>query len=393
MVSAHHTDRDRVHDVDALRGLALLGILVVNMNVFASAYYGSGVADPQFVAPLDQAVSFGVSMLFELKFYLLFSFLFGYSFTLQMAAADRTGSALRPRILRRQLGLFLIGCAHGALLFHGDILTIYAGCGLILLAARATSDRRAIQTAAILIAITTLLSMLLATLILVGLASEELDVAAIHDHAAQVTAAYRGSPVSTLAQRVHDWPLTAVVLTTIQGPSAIAMFLVGLVAGRHGVLADPTSHRVQLDRVLRIGLPLGLAGAIVYACSAVFATNQAQTLLGLAVSFLTAPMLTGAYVVMALRLFARRPAVVAALAPAGRIAATNYLLQSLVCSLIFTGYGLAMIGSIAPAPRLLIVVTIFALQLALAAWWLRNHTYGPVEWLLRAITRWSIARS
>ncbi len=381
---------ERVRNVDALRGLALLGILAVNMNAFASAYYGSGVHDPQFTAPLDQAVAFGVSMLFELKFYLLFSFLFGYSFTLQMTSAARDGTPLRPRILRRQLGLFLIGCAHGALLFHGDILTIYALIGLILLAARGTTDRRAIKAAAILIGVSTLL--LSALTILVGLDAEGLDATSIHAGTARVTAAYRGSAATALAQRLHDWPKTAIVLTLIQGPSALAMFLLGLVVGRRGVLADPAAHRATLDRILRIGLPVGLAGALVYGWSAVFATNQAQTMLGLAVNVLTAPALAAAYVVLALRLFAACPAIAAALAPAGRIAASNYLLQSLVCALIFTGYGLALIGSIAPATRLLIVVAIFVPHLALATWWLRRHAYGPVEWLLRALTRWSITR-
>ena len=78
----------RLQQVDALRGFALFGILVVNIGVFASPYYGSGVVDPAFGRPLDLAASWVFGLLFETKFYLLFSFLFGYSFTLQMAAAE-----------------------------------------------------------------------------------------------------------------------------------------------------------------------------------------------------------------------------------------------------------------------------------------------------------------
>ena len=81
----------RLQQVDALRGFALFGILVVNIGVFASPYYGSGVVDPAFGRPLDLAASWVFGLLFETKFYLLFSFLFGYSFTLQMAAAERGG--------------------------------------------------------------------------------------------------------------------------------------------------------------------------------------------------------------------------------------------------------------------------------------------------------------
>ena len=91
----------RLQQVDALRGFALFGILVVNIGVFASPYYGSGVVDPAFGRPLDLAASWVFGLLFETKFYLLFSFLFGYSFTLQMAAAERGQAAFLPRFLRR----------------------------------------------------------------------------------------------------------------------------------------------------------------------------------------------------------------------------------------------------------------------------------------------------
>ena len=87
----------RLQQVDALRGFALFGILVVNIGVFASPYYGSGVVDPAFGRPLDLAASWVFGLLFETKFYLLFSFLFGYSFTLQMAAAER-GRRLSCRV-------------------------------------------------------------------------------------------------------------------------------------------------------------------------------------------------------------------------------------------------------------------------------------------------------
>ncbi|MDD7990186.1 hypothetical protein PVA98_13440, partial [Achromobacter xylosoxidans] len=86
----------RLAQVDALRGFALLGILVVNIGVFASPFYANGIADPAFSSRADLAVRWLVAWLFETKFYLLFSFLFGYSFTLQMAAAERGGGGGAP---------------------------------------------------------------------------------------------------------------------------------------------------------------------------------------------------------------------------------------------------------------------------------------------------------
>ena len=108
----------REHAIDALRGFALLGILMVNAGSFASTYFGVGVVDPAFSRPVDHAVRWLVSFFFETKFYLLFSMLFGYSFALQMDAARRTGSVFVPRFLRRLLGLALLGLAHAWLLDH-----------------------------------------------------------------------------------------------------------------------------------------------------------------------------------------------------------------------------------------------------------------------------------
>ncbi|MEG1053463.1 MAG: DUF418 domain-containing protein, partial [Janthinobacterium sp.] len=116
----------RIADVDALRGCALFGILVVNIGAFATPWFGLGLTDPAFHGGVDRATHFLVALLFETKFYLLFSFLFGYSFTLQMQAAARADAPFVPRMLRRQAGLWLIGALHAVFLFHGDILTTYA---------------------------------------------------------------------------------------------------------------------------------------------------------------------------------------------------------------------------------------------------------------------------
>jgi uncharacterized protein len=84
--------------VDALRGFALLGILVVNIASFSSPFYGLGLSDPMAQSAVERAALFARSLLFETKFYLLFSFLFGYSFTLQMQSAERDGRPFTPRM-------------------------------------------------------------------------------------------------------------------------------------------------------------------------------------------------------------------------------------------------------------------------------------------------------
>ena len=133
---------------------ALFGIALVNIGVFASPWYGLGAADPAFDAPLDRAVRWLLSAVFEMKFYLLFSFLFGYSFQLQLDSARRADAEFAPRMARRLLGLWLIGLGHALLLFHGDILTTYAVLGLLLLAMRDWPEQVAMRRARRLIAFT-----------------------------------------------------------------------------------------------------------------------------------------------------------------------------------------------------------------------------------------------
>lgn len=123
---------ERQQMVDALRGFALLGILVVNIASFASTYYGLGIPDPMALSLADRGASFVRAFVFETKFYLLFSFLFGYSFTLQMRSAERGGKAFVPRMVRRHVGLWVIGVVHAVLLYYGDILTTYAVLGAVL---------------------------------------------------------------------------------------------------------------------------------------------------------------------------------------------------------------------------------------------------------------------
>ena len=382
------TGTTRLIDVDALRGFALFGILVVNATYFASAFHGSGLADPAFSAPVDQAVGWAVAWLFETKFYLLFSFLFGYSFTLLRRSAVRHGGGFRAAYLRRLAALFLIGAGHAVLLFTGDILTTYALLGLVLLAAGGLRPRTAVRVAAALLAGTAAVYAGLGLLLARSDPPVTLDVAATTARAYRAAARLAGDPGQVIAAHLHDLPGTASLVLLFQAPAALAMFLLGSAAGARSLLEDPLRHRALLVRVQRIGFPIGLAGAVVYADAARRGAGTPYEAYAAAVDLLTAPLLAAAYAATAVRVFhtARGRRIAAALAPAGRMALSNYLGQSLVLAVVFTGYGFAAVGRLAPGPVLLLCLVLYATQLALSAMWMRGHAYGPVEWLLRAAT-------
>lgn len=403
MTSAESTTRPsspapavgREHAIDALRGFALLGILMVNAGSFASTYFGVGVVDPAFSRPVDHAVRWWVSFIFETKFYLLFSLLFGYSFALQMDSAERSGSAFVPRFLRRLLGLLLLGLAHAWLLFAGDILVTYALLGVLLLTWRGLKPMAATVLALALLGMVAGGWGLLAWLV-AHVPPIEVPVAELHAKAQQAAQAYRASALDAIAQRGRDmadgvW----FVLVFVQGPCALAMFLLGLAAHRSGFLARVAQQPARLRRWMAWCLPVGGAGALFYATAQVGTSSVQQpehvVLAALAVDLATAPFLTFGYVALLLWLLQHGPVgprLGAALEPAGRMALSNYLLQSLVGATVFTAYGLALVGRVAPWLVVLGVLTLYGAQLVWSHRWMATHAYGPVEWWLRAFTLW-----
>jgi uncharacterized protein len=378
----------RIAELDALRGFALFGILITNVVVvsalFTAAAGKGGV--PLFQSTTDKAVLTMVDILFLGKFFLLFSFLFGYSFTLQLAAAARAGVSAVARLSRRCGVLFLIGLAHVLFLWVGDILTLYAALCLILLALRG---------------IRPLVAALLGGGLL--LASAALALSPDEDDSADLGSldfvwmheAFTGGPQDTLTGQLTVAPEFMSAIWWGQGPPALGMFLLGLAAGKARLLDGGRPLPAWLVRLQWIGLASGAAMAV---WLVVRMDESALPGHGDAVQLLTNPLVTGAYMVTVVRIARRDDRVARVLAPAGRMAATNYIAQSLVFALLYTGYGLALVDQVPPLGVVSLAVVTFVLQLTASAWWLRRHPYGPVEWLMRAATnaqfpRWrSVAR-
>ncbi|MFC5153039.1 DUF418 domain-containing protein [Streptomyces amakusaensis] len=376
----------RIADVDALRGFALLGILLVNFSVMATTHHGGGLVDASFDGPLHQAWRYLSTVLLESKFYLLFSFLFGYSFTLQIRSAERAGARPVPRFLRRCAALLVIGVLHATLLYPGDILITYSVLGVILLTVRGIRPRTAVRASMSVFVFCAVAFLVLGWLVWAG----HLDMGANPSRADALAAqeALRGGFGSVVGQFVSEQPGGALMTVVVQGTPAFAAFLLGLAAGKREILADPLRHRDLLRRIQRVGFPIGLAGSVVYAHLEKNGTGMEAAGFAMTVNMLTAPLLSAAYAATVLRMLSggRHDRLGRALAPAGRMALTNYLTQSLVMALLFTGYGFALVGRVAPVLVTVIALTLFAVQLVISRWWLSTHAYGPVEWVLRAVT-------
>ncbi|MGP4098981.1 DUF418 domain-containing protein [Nonomuraea sp. KM90] len=369
----------RVHEIDVVRGFALAGILVANIGFFADPGYALAGSMPIQEGPVASAITAFVLT----KFYIIFSFLFGYSFTLQMRSAERAGASVTARTVRRCLGLFVIGVVHGILLWVGDILTLYAVLGLILLTLRNVSPKRAVAIGSVIVGVLTLLMAALAWL-------STLDPTAGQAPAADPVAAARalalatGGPLDVLTLQLELYPPLVAMIWLFQGPTALAMFLFGLAAGKSRLLEEPERWSRLLPRIQWIGFGFGVPGGILLAVTA--GDAGPGELVGLAVNNVTSILLAAAYVATLLRVIRRHPAVGRALAPAGRVAASNYVGQSVLACLVFTGYGLALAGELPPIAVMGVALVIYTVLLRLSARWLRTHRYGPIEAVLRRVT-------
>jgi uncharacterized protein len=246
------TDRVRDTLADALRGFALLGIIVVNAPFIGIS--SSGFNDASVVSACDRLAAFAVVAFAQAKFYLVFSFLFGYSLSYLL----KVDTAVTRRAYRRRLfGLAVMGLLHGTLFFAGDILLVYALLGTVMLLLSSRSDRAALWTAAV--------CAVLWGALLVAIAWPATDNAAAHSawqrYVLQIdTVLATGSYGEAVVARMRLWPYAQTTILVLNGLAVLGLFCIGLVAGRRQCLRRPELYAAWWRRGLWLGLLVGLVG-------------------------------------------------------------------------------------------------------------------------------------
>jgi uncharacterized protein len=393
---------ERVALLDALRGLALLGILIINLLGF-TGYFELTLEQRAslLTASADRAAEFLMTAFARGKFYSLFSLLFGIGFAVQMLRAEQKGIDFAPRYRRRLAVLVGIGLVHLCVIWSGDILVLYALLGFLLIPLRRLPDRALLLAAAMLIVAPVLQH---AVIVLSGGVLN--PGGPLLWLGARIDAHLLGADAATpyLSAAVQGgW--TGFVQYNLPGPvwrfgelleegrpfKVFAMFLVGFVAARRAIFHDPDRHRPLLRAVLFVGLAVGLVANLAMAYMGVFLRPRHLSGLAVGESALyaagVAPLaLAYAAAFALLWTYAATKRWMAALAPAGRMALTNYLLQSLVAIGIFYGIGLGWGGKLGPTLVVPLALLIFGAQLQLSAWWLHRFRFGPAEWLWRSLT-------
>jgi uncharacterized protein len=392
------TEREPVLDV--LRGIALLGILLINIEYMrASNFYAAFVGEaPATTTVADRIAEFGMGWLAAGKFLSMFAILFGVGAAMIAERAVRAGRSPR-RLLARRYGLLVgLGLAHMVLLFPGDILFLYGLAGLALLAYVRVRATTALRWAVGLIVVMTIL-WAAGTALMAFTPAPPADHPGVvaqqeffADQQDQTVAAYtEGSYLDVVgAHAVQSLILQTGQLVIL--PWVLGLFLLGFAVGKAGVVADLTTHRPLLRRVAAVGLGVGLPANLILgpvgplwggATLQQGADNPGLLVVVAVVQLLGVPLLGAGYLagaaLLALRFGAPRR-----LAGVGRMALTAYLAQSVLALVVFAGFGLY--DALGSAAGLLIVVGIWTLLLVVCPLWMRHFRYGPVEWLWRTAT-------
>jgi len=392
-------DSERLDILDALRGFSLAGIFLLNLASFTGfAFMTPEQMSASPTASVDMPVAGLIVWLGYGKFYSLFSLLFGIGFSLQLAAAERRGDDRLAVFRRRLLVLMTIGAVH-LYLWEGDILVLYSIMGFFLIPFRRMTDSRLLRASAALVLAPVVLEMLIVA------SGGRLDPGAPLNRVGQSVLVANGfsadaAPFPVL--RDAGWleylrfQLSGVffrygdLLTTGRPFKVLAMFVLGLYVGRSGLLLNLTPWIPTLRRVRRWAFAIGLPSALAQAVFLIGGTGNNPWLKiaeSLAYALGVAPLAIGYATTFAILWQSNTwRARLVRLVPAGRLALTNYLSQTVFAVAAFYGIGLGLMGRVGPVWWPLIVVAVITMQLAFSRWWLERFAFGPLEWLWRQAT-------
>jgi uncharacterized protein len=386
---------ERISSIDVLRGFALMGILVMNIQSFSmimAAYlnptaYGDLSGANWWVWTLSHIVA-------DEKFISIFSMLFGAGIVMMTGRAEARGVNPRGVHVRRSVWLIVIGLLHAYLLWYGDILVTYGICALIVYAGRKASPRKLITVGLIIFSVAFLLFMFFGFSLQFWPEENRADsmrnwLPAAEQVAGEL-AAYRGTWLEQMSARVPSAiALQTFILLILEGWRVCGLMLIGMALFKTGVLSAARSrlfYAAMAGVGYGIGLPLVITGVIRNFAAdwafdySMFYGSQWNYWASL---FMSLGHVGAVMLVSKSGLICGLKRVLAAF---GRMALTNYLMQTVICTTIFYGHGLGLFGYVERWQQILMVFAILTVQLFYSPLWLRKYRFGPAEWVWRSLT-------
>lgn len=387
---------NRYHSLDLIRGVAVAGILVMNIYAFANiyAYYVSPYAlgEPSTA----NLVTWLLTHIFaDQKFYTIFSMLFGAGIMLMAERAQEKGVSAAKLHYKRMFWLLIFGLVHAILIWYGDILVTYALAGLwvFLFARNTTAQTKIIIGSSLIIFI--LLIMTAVAFFATSMPDEEAaDMVNMftpsQDYINQETLPYTTSYAAQLSHRIDFFIINIPMMALFWGLFRIGgSMLIGMSLYQIGVLSAQRSCSFYIKLML-ISFTLGF-GLLAYDSYALLSTQfglQAGMMSSMSINSLAAIFIALGYIAV-LCLWVQSNKLTGLrrrLEAVGRMAFSNYIAQSLICTTLFYSHGFGLFGELERYQLMLIVGVIFIAQLLWSQWWLARFTFGPLEWLWRSLS-------
>lgn len=378
--------KDRVHEIDGIRGFALLGILMMNIMSFASPmmqYSIEGRENTLFTSTAaDEGVIMFINTFVTANFYTMFSFLFGLGFYIFLTRANEKGHHANRLFIRRIILLLLFGLMHGILLWYGDILWTYAVAGIFLLLFYKLSPKTNLITGIVILSAGTVFTLLIA-----GLGSMMGDIEAASSFRLwfdMQETILNGSYIDMIIMNSSIMTLM-LFQAFVTVPNVLAMFLIGLYAAQKGIFQNLDAHRSLINRTAVIGLSVGLPVKILSGYGLTYGgMDPFWSSIGILANTLGGPLMALSYIALFLIIARKTKVFVKLLQPVGQMALTNYISQTVIMLIIF--YGFNLFNQVSPVWFIPIVISVFIFQVVISHIWMRVFRYGPLEWLWRSFT-------
>ena len=385
----------RIAFLDILRGIAIFFIFVANIFVLSGWYF---LNDSQVQSlgnyHIDKTLEFLQIVFVQGKFYSVFSILFGIGFVIQFDKFKESDNEFTKFFSIRMLGLFFIGLLHLCLLWNGDILTLYALLGFTLIYFKNQTDKQLVLWAAMFI------SLPIFNLIFIystGLYYFQILFEMRQSYIATIETLPKDIflPVY-LIQTEHIDEVLRINLGNIFGRfgyflfegrqfKVLGCFLIGVLAGRRILYDNLLNEANRLKRISIYGLIIGIPVNLILSLT----SHQDYYIWTFTNAFLYSigvPALACGYASLIAMVHNSKPSVLKIFEPVGRMALTNYLLQTIISILLFYGIGFGLGTKINLIQAMLILILIFMFQIGFSWLWLKYFNYGPTEWIWRQMT-------
>ncbi|SFA82056.1 uncharacterized protein SAMN04488072_102108 [Lentibacillus halodurans] len=369
---------ERMMWIDAARGFAILGIFVVNIGAFSAPYFLYGGEEDAWNSAIDQFTQVLIDVFFQASFYTLFSILFGFGLQILKERLVEKSIDVSSFLLRRLVILIGFGLVHAFLIWHGDILLSYGIIGLFFIAFVHRGDKTILIWGTCMLGVSVYLytAMLYEAKTFLGGSNTAGIYAAKENYVSD------NLPV-ILGQNLNDWLYSNDLFSyLLLATTLLPLFLFGMYLARKRWLHDPVKHKRKLatawiiSLIMFIGLKMG---PYIYGNPVWF--SYIQDNIGGTASAL--------FYLLSITVLAQNRLGKKLLKPfsyVGRMSLSNYIVQSVICFLLFYGIGIGLYGSVRPIEAMGIVAVVYTLQIFFSKWWMARYRFGPLEWVWRSLT-------